>query len=643
MNATDAVLTDPALLDEVDLARAAAQQEAADEEVGAHVGAQVEGETAVTHLFEAAKPGYRGWRWAATVASAGPDTDVTVSEVVLLPGPDALVAPDWVPWEHRVKAGDLGVGDLLPTAPDDPRLVPAYVASDDPAVEEIAREAGLGRARVMARPARLEAAARWQHSEFGPRSDMARSAPAHCGTCGFYLPLAGSLRAAFGTCGNELAPADGHVVHAEYGCGAHSEAEVEQVSPVLVANLIYDDALLDVEPIAPAPDEAAEPEPEPQAEAEAAPVDTAAAAPAVEAEPEPTVDEAALATEPAPAEPAPVEAAEPVDTAVAAPTVEAEPEPAEAPVSEAEPPAAAAEPVVTAETPLGAGAPSTLTPWIRPEGEAKRAELEPFHLISPEPAPVPEEPAAPAAVEAHATDPNQLELPTDIAPLADAEPPTVAEPEPASTPEPASDSVTAEPSVPATEQDASADAPGSPPEPEPEPGAQADPEPSAATGSATDPEPTTVMDSAPEPVPGRTPEPESATDPEPAAGPEPASAPESDSAPERVSDSPPEPESATAPESDSAPEPVSDSTPELDSAAAPEPDSATAPESDSAPEPVAESGLDSGAESDSAPEGASDGPSEGPSETAAEPEGDNGRRSFGWNLWGGAGERPEGD
>jgi hypothetical protein len=157
------------------------------------------------------------------------------------------------------------VGDLLPSSPDDPRLVPTYVASDDLAVEELAREVGLGRPRVMARPARLEAAARWQHSEFGPRSDMARSAPAHCGTCGFYLPLAGSLRAAFGTCGNEISPADGHVVHAEYGCGAHSEAEVEQVSPVLVANLIYDDAQLDVD-ATPPPAELSDPEPEPAAE-----------------------------------------------------------------------------------------------------------------------------------------------------------------------------------------------------------------------------------------------------------------------------------------------------------------------------------------------------------------------------------------
>ena len=251
-----------ALESAVDLARAAAQVEAGDEPVGDHVGTHAEDDTALTHLFEANKPGYRGWRWAVTVsgtAAQDPDDpdelpDVTVSEVVLLPGPDALTAPAWVPWQERVRAGDLGVGDLMPTAPDDPRLVPAYVMSDDPAVEEVALELGLGRARVMSREGRLEAARRWQDGEFGPRSDMARSAPAHCGTCGFYVEVAGSLRAAFGVCGNDLSPADGRVVHAEYGCGAHSEVEVEQVSPVLVADLIYDDAELDIEPTEPKTD-----------------------------------------------------------------------------------------------------------------------------------------------------------------------------------------------------------------------------------------------------------------------------------------------------------------------------------------------------------------------------------------------------
>ena len=241
--------TDPALMRAVDQARAAAVEEAG-EEVGEHVGVEAEDEFAATHLFEAHKTGYRGWRWAVTVATAGTGTDVSVSEVVLLPGPDALTAPQWVPWEERVQAGDLGVGDLLPTPQDDPRLVPGYIASDDPLIEETATELGLGRVRVLTREARLEVAARWKDSEFGPRSDMARGAPAKCGTCGFYLPLGGSLSAAFGACGNEIAPADGHVVHVEYGCGAHSETEVDQSSPVLVADLIYDDALLDVEPAA---------------------------------------------------------------------------------------------------------------------------------------------------------------------------------------------------------------------------------------------------------------------------------------------------------------------------------------------------------------------------------------------------------
>jgi hypothetical protein len=238
---------DPVLAAAVDIARAAATEEAGPEPVGRHVGVQPETGGAATHLFEADYPGYGGWRWAVTVASAGPGMYVTVSEVVLLPGPDALVAPDWVPWQQRVQAGDLGVGDLMPTEPGDPRLVPGYLESEDPAIEAVARETGLGRVRVMSRFGRLDSAERWQSGDFGPQSEMARSAPDHCGRCGFYLPLAGSLQAAFGVCGNELAPADGRVVHAEYGCGAHSEVELESSSPVPVADLVYDDTTMDME------------------------------------------------------------------------------------------------------------------------------------------------------------------------------------------------------------------------------------------------------------------------------------------------------------------------------------------------------------------------------------------------------------
>lgn len=247
----DAGATRALLADAVDTARQAAVAEAGASAVGEHVDVRHEDAVSASHLFEAHVSGYRGWRWAVVVAAVGPDEPVTVSEVMLVPGEDALTAPGWVPWERRVEAGDLGVGDVLPTEYDDERLAPAYLQSDDPAVEEIATEAGLGRRHVMSRQGRAQAAQRWGGGEFGPRSDMARSAPASCGTCGFYLALAGSLRAAFGVCGNEVSPADGHVVHTEYGCGAHSEASVSSGPTVPIAELVYDDSQLETATPAP--------------------------------------------------------------------------------------------------------------------------------------------------------------------------------------------------------------------------------------------------------------------------------------------------------------------------------------------------------------------------------------------------------
>jgi hypothetical protein len=210
----------------VDTARAAAATVTA-APLGERVAVEADGERLVTHYFAANEPGYAGWRWAVTVARAPRAKDVTVCEMSLLPGPDALLAPEWLPWSERLRPGDLGVGDMLPTAIDDDRLVPGYVASDDPLVEEVAAEVDLLRPRAMSRLGRLEAAERWYEGDRGPEAPIARSAPARCGTCGFYLPLAGSLRAVFGVCGNEFAPDDAMVVAADHGCGAHSEALVE--------------------------------------------------------------------------------------------------------------------------------------------------------------------------------------------------------------------------------------------------------------------------------------------------------------------------------------------------------------------------------------------------------------------------------
>jgi Protein of unknown function (DUF3027) len=222
-----AVKADAALMGAVEIARAAAVSEVGDAFVGAHLGADAEPdvERVVTHRFESLSPGYRGWVWAVTVSRVSRGKVITVDEVVQLPGEGALLAPQWVPWVDRLQPGDLGPGDLLPTEPDDPRLVPGYtvLADDDPEVLDVVFELGLGRARVLSREGRDDAADRWINGVGGPHAELAEAAPASCETCGFLVHLGGSLGRVFGACANEWSPSDGLVVSMDHGCGAHSE------------------------------------------------------------------------------------------------------------------------------------------------------------------------------------------------------------------------------------------------------------------------------------------------------------------------------------------------------------------------------------------------------------------------------------
>lgn len=233
-----------------ELARAAAQAEAAPAPVGEYRGCQrgpddTPGAPVAIHLFDCATASYSGWCWSVAVTRLADDERVTIDEVVLQPGAGALLPPPWVPWSDRLRPGDLGVGDLLPAEPDDSRLVPAYTASGDDALDELALELGLGRIRVMSRPGRLEAVERWHEGGTGPDAPTAKQAPGRCGTCGFYLSLEGSLRAVLGVCGNEYAPSDGRVVTVEFGCGAHSEAvATPEEAPRAVS---YDTASFDTE------------------------------------------------------------------------------------------------------------------------------------------------------------------------------------------------------------------------------------------------------------------------------------------------------------------------------------------------------------------------------------------------------------
>lgn len=248
----------------VDLAKAAATEVAGPGQVGEHVGLQADADRVVTHLFACLDPAYVGWRWAVTVARASRAKVVTVDECVLLPGPDSLLAPEWVPWSERVRPGDLGVGDLMPAPSDDERLVPvASLEGDDgmlawgedsaweeggadlatslgftelaEAVSPQAPPAGpalpgqtegepVGRARVLSAIGRDSAALRWYSSDHGPGTPLAHAAPGPCVTCGFMVRLAGPLGQVFGVCANEYAPDDGRVVSLDHGCGAHSES-----------------------------------------------------------------------------------------------------------------------------------------------------------------------------------------------------------------------------------------------------------------------------------------------------------------------------------------------------------------------------------------------------------------------------------
>ncbi|MFZ2527977.1 MAG: DUF3027 domain-containing protein [Rhodococcus sp. (in: high G+C Gram-positive bacteria)] len=258
----------PVLADAVDVARAALE-ELGEGGIGAHLGVTSENDCAATHRFVANLPGYRGWQWAVVVAAAPESDHVTVSELVLLPGPDALIAPDWLPWNERVRPGDLGPGDLLAPVVDDPRLVPGYIESGDPEIDDTALEIGLGRRQVMSLEGRLDAARRWFEG-YGPDSEMAKAAPSTCLLCGFFLPLAGSLHAAFGVCGNEFA-ADGHVVHSSYGCGAHSDTTLPSGagSPRFEA---YDDAAVEIVAVA-RPESVADESPVPEPPADTAVTD----------------------------------------------------------------------------------------------------------------------------------------------------------------------------------------------------------------------------------------------------------------------------------------------------------------------------------------------------------------------------------
>ncbi len=252
---------DEAAAAEVELARAAAEDVALPGTVGRHLGVRGEGPGLVLHTFESLARGYRGWQWAVSLAHVPGSAEITVCDSVLLPGDDSVLAPVWVPWSDRLAPGDLGAGDELPYRADDPLLVPAFTITDDDDADQLEFwELGLGRVRVLGPEGRDEAAQRWYTGESGPASDVALQAPAQCSTCGYFVPLSGSLRQSFGVCANAWSPSDASVVSLDHGCGAHSETDLAPAEPEPIPAPIVDDTMFDVLVLE------SEPGPEPLAE-----------------------------------------------------------------------------------------------------------------------------------------------------------------------------------------------------------------------------------------------------------------------------------------------------------------------------------------------------------------------------------------
>ena len=226
--AKDKTLTSPAA---VELAHRALEEITDPITIGEYLAAVPNAERLVTHLFDCTLSGYRGWRWAVTLSRVPRSRTATVCEMELLPGEEALLAPAWVPWADRLEPGDITRSDRLPRKETDERLEPGWEATGEDADAVAVDQLDLGRPRVLSAQGVSSAAERWYGGDHGPDAEGVRKAHATCSTCGFFVPMAGALRAIFGVCANEWATDDGSVVSLDHGCGAHSETDLPDQGP----------------------------------------------------------------------------------------------------------------------------------------------------------------------------------------------------------------------------------------------------------------------------------------------------------------------------------------------------------------------------------------------------------------------------
>lgn len=93
---------DETLLAAVDLARAALLEITPADTIGEPVGHIVEDEHVLSLLFDCTMTGYPGWHWTVSLSRIDGSSEPSVLETELMPGGEALLAPEWVPWSDRL-------------------------------------------------------------------------------------------------------------------------------------------------------------------------------------------------------------------------------------------------------------------------------------------------------------------------------------------------------------------------------------------------------------------------------------------------------------------------------------------------------------------------------------------------------------
>jgi len=108
------------------LAEKAAKETAPANGVGKFLGTASENRETTSYRFESKLTGYVGWEWNVVIFQGKKADPATVSEVLLLPGKESIVAPIWVPWSERRaeleknKAEQLLASDLEVTEDSEP-------------------------------------------------------------------------------------------------------------------------------------------------------------------------------------------------------------------------------------------------------------------------------------------------------------------------------------------------------------------------------------------------------------------------------------------------------------------------------------------------------------------------------------------